>query len=74
MSRFDLTTFIHSIEHSYELRKKFCNCTDQTEILELAKEYGFTINHDDLTESDKAEKIERWFKQSLISPLKKPRS
>ena len=71
MSRQDLTGFIHSVEHSYSLRMKIQHCKSPTEIIELANQYGFTINPNDLIEDYDAERVNNWFRNSIISPLKK---
>ncbi len=71
MSREDLKNFIHAAEHSQSLRIKLQGCTSTTRILEIAKEYGFSITLNDLVENNEAEKAEQWFINNKISPFKK---
>jgi len=70
MSREDLTRFIHSVEHSYTLRKKLKGCKTVTELLELAREYRFTINKNDLEDDEVSERIDNWFRNSVTTPFK----
>ena len=71
MSREGLNNFVYAAKHSYSLRKKLKECKeDPQNIINLAKDYGFTITLKDLEEDHDAEKIEDWFKSSEISPLK----
>ena len=67
MSRQDLNNFVHSVEHSFSLRKKLRECNENKEkILRLAKEYGFIITSKDLLEDSNAEAIKKWFNSSRI--------
>jgi predicted ribosomally synthesized peptide with nif11-like leader len=71
MSRESLNNFVHAAKHSFSLRQKLKDCKeDPHNILKLAKSYGFSITRKDLAEDEEAERIEGWFKASLISPLK----
>ena len=70
MSREDLKNFFHSVQHSSSLRTKIQRCEDYGRILELAKDYGFSITLKDLTEDNTAMEIENWFEVSKIPPLK----
>ena len=73
MSREELKNFIHSAEHSSKLRSELKKCTDNVKVLSLAKEYGFSLTIEDLTQDDIAEKANNWFKISKLSPLRKNR-
>ncbi len=71
MSREELKGFINATERSFTLRTKLKECKTVHEIIMLSKEYGFTINSDDLKEDKDAEYLQNWFKISIISPIKK---
>ncbi len=70
MSTEELTRFIHSVEHSYTLRKKLKACQNLEDLLELAREFSFTITLNDLRNYESAAHIDDWFKKSTISPFK----
>ncbi len=71
MASENISSFIRAIEHSSSLREEFYNCNDDNELLTLAKKYGFSLNSDDLKENPSGDRLEKWFNESKISPIKK---
>ncbi len=71
MSRECLCNFLTAVERSSSIRRKAKNCQDNASFLALASEYGFNVTLQDLQGFEKAEKIETWFKQSEIHPIKR---
>ena len=71
MSREDLKTFIHAIEHNLTLREKLRACHDVSGISNLASKYGFSIAKKDLEEDNYANKAIKYFKDNKISTIKK---
>ena len=72
MSREDLKSFLHAVNHSSALRRSLKeSCNKDLEIIQLAKEYGFNITTKDLEDDMKFEVIRLWFKSSVIEPIKK---
>ena len=70
MSREALSDFLYAAEHSFDLRKKLKDCKDKRDLIELAKEYGFSITNNDLLNEVKYSKLDHWFEDSQIDPIK----
>ncbi len=70
MSRENLSDFVYAAEHSFALRKKLKDCKDKRALIELAREYGFCITNNDLVDETKYSKLEQWFEDSQINPIK----
>tara|TARA_B100000029_G_C17477559_1_gene924330 strand:- start:336 stop:566 length:231 start_codon:yes stop_codon:yes gene_type:complete len=70
MSREDLTNFLHAVNHSSSLRKEISDCKSQKNVIDIAQRYGFFITNQDLHEDGNAAKINNWFKDSRINPIR----
>ncbi len=70
MSREELSNFIRAAEHSSALRRKIQACKNNQSLIDLAKEYRFSISLKDFNEDNNLEKINNWFQQSKIRPIK----
>tara|TARA_Y100001968_G_C19215978_1_gene647225 strand:+ start:324 stop:551 length:228 start_codon:yes stop_codon:yes gene_type:complete len=62
--------FLHSALHSASLRRKLIKCQNNQDIINLARSYRFIIDHDDFEAEGNSTKIEKWFKESQIYPIK----
>ena len=71
MSRENLVNFIKATEYSLPLRKELSKLNTPDQLINLARKYGFIFNHRDIEEEDQCSNIEKWFKESEISPIKK---
>ena len=71
MTREGLSDLLHAAEHSLTLRRKLMNCSNVQELLDLAKDYGFTVKLGDLENEAELQQIEDWFRNSKISPIRK---
>ena len=49
MSREELKTFVKTVEHNVHLKEKLVECKTSKDLILLAKQYGYTINLEDLT-------------------------
>ena len=70
MSRRGLADFIHSIEHSASLIRKARQCSEPTDLIKLAADYGFPISLKDLEDDEECDRISNWFQTSKLSPFK----
>ena len=70
MTREEFKKFSYAIDHNIFLKDKFSECKSSGERLLLAKKFGFPITLKDLSYDQTAKKIESWFKESEINPLK----
>ncbi len=71
MSREDLNSFFRAANHNYKLRESLLKCKNTDGILELAKNYGFSITLEDLNQDEISDKARDWFEVSRIYPIKK---
>ena len=71
MSREDFSGFVQAAKRSISLREEIRKCKDWKMFMKLAKEYGFSISSDDLNSDKDADRINKWFLESQISPLRK---
>tara|TARA_B100000579_G_C22039355_1_gene491873 strand:+ start:219 stop:440 length:222 start_codon:yes stop_codon:yes gene_type:complete len=70
MSREELKKILYAIDHNIIFKDKFSECKSSEDFIVLAKKYGFSITLKDLSYDQTAGKLESWFKESEISPLK----
>ena len=70
MSSEEFRHFVHAIEHSFSLRQAAKSCRNNQKLIDLASEYGFSINESDIKDKYSTEKINNWFKSSEIAPIK----
>ena len=71
MTREGLSDLLHAAEHSLTLRGKLKNCSNDQELIDLAKDYGFPVKLCDLQNEAESQQIEDWFRNSRISPIRK---
>ncbi len=71
MTREGLSDLLHAAEHSLTLRGKLKNCSNDQELIDLAKDYGFPVKFCDLQNEAESQQIEDWFRNSRISPIRK---
>ena len=70
MSREEFKSFVKTVEHNVLLKEKLVECQTSKDLILLAKQYGYTINLEDLTYDETATKFDLWFEKSKINPLK----
>ena len=66
MSREALSAFVHALEHSESLRRQLHGCSDDAEIVSLARSLDFALNRSDLIEDNQTSKMESWFSRSAL--------
>ena len=66
MSREALSGFVHALEHSASLRRQLHGCSDDAEIVSLARSLDFALERADLIEDDQTSKMESWFNRSAL--------
>ena len=71
MTREGLSDLLGAAEHSLMLRGKLKNCSNDQELIDLAKDYGFHVKLCDLQNEAESQQIEDWFRKSRISPIRK---
>ncbi len=71
MTREGLSDLLHAAEHSLTLRGQLKNCSNDQELIDLAKDYGFPVKLCDLQNEAESQQIEDWFRKSRISPIRK---
>ena len=71
MSFDELSNFIYAIEHSLSLRKEIRSCKSNKMIVSLANRYGYRISENDLIDNSLEQRIDEWFNDSKIRPIKK---
>ena len=71
MTREGVSDLLHTAEHSLTLRGKLKNCSNDQELIDLAKDYGFPVKLCDLQNEAESQQIEDWFRNSRISPIRK---
>jgi len=70
MSREEFTNFVKTVEHNIIIKEKLFKCKTSSDLIFLAKKYGYTITLEDLNYDETATKFNTWFKESKINPLK----
>ena len=71
MSRQGLIDLLQAAEHSLSLRLELRNCSSHQDLLNLASQYGFSIKLCDLENENSSQRIEDWFENSKIPPIRK---
>ena len=71
MSSKELSDFVYAIEHSLTLREEITRCKNNDQIIEIAKKYGYRIISGDLSKDSIERRIDLWFRESKISPIRK---
>ncbi|WP_072014317.1 MULTISPECIES: Nif11-like leader peptide family natural product precursor [unclassified Prochlorococcus] len=71
MTREGLSNLLHAAEHSLSLRSKLKNCSNYQELIDIATDYGFTVKLCDFQNEVESQRIEDWFRNSKISPIRK---
>ena len=66
MSREALSAFVHALEHSASLRRQLHGCSNDAEIVSLARSLDFALNRADLIENDQSSNMESWFSRSAL--------
>ena len=66
MSREALRDFLRAVEHHQGLRRDAAHCSDDVQLLALARRHGFDVIQRDLTEDDQGSAITSWFETSRI--------
>ncbi|CAI8383736.1 Nif11-like leader peptide family natural product precursor [Synechococcus sp. MIT S9507] len=66
MSREALSAFVHALEHSASLRRELKCCSDDAEIVSLARRCDFALNRADLYEDGRISNMESWFSRSAL--------
>lgn len=66
MSREALNRFIHALDHSASLRRQLHGCSDDADIISLARSLDFALDKTDLIDDDQASKMENWFSRSAM--------
>ena len=66
MSREALSAFIHALEHSASLRRQLHGCSNDADIVSLARSLDFALNRADLIENDQSSNMESWFSRSAL--------
>ena len=66
MSREALSAFVHALEHSESLRRQLHGCSDDAEIVALARSLDFALNRADLIEDGQTSAMESWFSRSAL--------
>ena len=66
MSREALNAFVHALEHSASLRRQLHDCSNDAEIISLARRLDFALDGVDLIEDDQVSNMETWFSRSAL--------
>ncbi len=66
MSREALQDFLRAVMHHQGLRRKVAQCSDDDQLLALARRHGFKVVQRDLREDAQESAITRWFETSRI--------
>ena len=66
MSREALSAFVHALEHSASLRRQLHGCSNDADIVALARSLDFALSRADLIENDQTSNMESWFKRSAL--------
>ena len=66
MSREGLADFLRAVDHHHGLRREAAQCSDDDQLLALARRHGFNVIQRDLLEDVQDSAITRWFETSRI--------
>ena len=66
MSREALQDFLRAVEHHQGLRRDVAQCSDDDQLLALARRHGFKVVQRDLRDDAQESAITRWFETSRI--------
>ena len=66
MSREALQDFLRALEHHQGLRRDAAQCSDDVQLLALARRHGFPVIQKDLSDDAQDSAITRWFETSRI--------
>ena len=66
MSREGLADFLRAVDHHQGLRREAAQCSDDDQLLALARRHGFNVIQRDLLEDVQDSAITRWFETSRI--------
>ena len=67
VSREALKDFVHAVEHHRQLRREAGACSDDAELIQLARSYGFLLTTRDLDCDSQDSRISSWFDRSHIT-------
>ena len=66
MSREGLADFLRAVDHHHGLRREAAQCSDDDQLLALARRHGFNVIQRDLRDDARDSAITRWFETSRI--------
>ena len=66
MSREGLADFLRAVDHHQGLRREAAQCSDDDQLLALARRHGFNVIQRDLRDDARDSAITRWFETSRI--------
>ena len=66
MSREALQDFLRAVEHHQGLRRDAARCSNEVQLLALARRHGFNVIQQDLSDDAQDSAITRWFETSRI--------
>ncbi len=66
MSREAFRDFLRAIEHHQGLRRDAAQCSDDDQLLALARRHGFDVTKRDFSDDAQESAIIRWFETSRI--------
>ena len=66
MSREGLVDFLRAVDHHQGLRREAAQCSDDDQLLALARRLGFNVTQRDLRDDVQVSAITRWFETSRI--------
>ena len=66
MSREALQDFLRAVEHHQGLRHDAAQCSDEDQLVALARSHGFNVIQRDLRDDDQESAITRWFETIRI--------
>ena len=67
MSREALQDFLRAVERHGQLRRQVTACSDDAELIQLARSYGFLLTTRDLDCDSQDSRISSWFDRSHIT-------
>ena len=75
MSREELSDFLRAVERYQPLRREASACSNDAELIELARSHGFVLSPADLQSDAADSRIGRWFQTSRLNhPFRSPTS
>jgi len=66
VSREGLADFLRAVDHHQGLRREAAQCSDDDQLLALARRHGFNVIQRDLRDDVQDSAITRWFETSRI--------